>query len=111
MKIDNLGQSLSELHELNKEDVATVENHLENIITSLILNNLHDGNNECGINIGMGTLYIRVFPDMIHYQFEPSVEFQKKVSEAIESYEDPLLSEIQLKIDRKLSQLYKELLK
>lgn len=111
MKEDSLEKQISELHDINIDDIDVVKTHVENIIASVIFSNLHDNENETSIDIGLGKLVIRVFTDFISYQFEPSECLQEKIREVIIDNKNPLIDEIQKKIDKKLLQLYKELLK
>lgn len=45
------------------------------------------------------------------YQFEPSQQLKDKLHETLTKNVDPLACELKSKIDKKLQQLYKELLK
>lgn len=111
MKAESLSSTLCELHDIEQDNIELIITHLENVISSIILSNLRDGENETSLDLGIGILSIRVFTDSISYQFIPSESLEKKLKDTAETYKDPLAQELKVKIDRKLIQIYRELLK
>lgn len=104
-------KQLSDIHNFNNDDLKDICDHIINMICSNVVLNLKSGNNEVNIDVGFGNLIVRCFEDKIIYQFEPSLNLKNKLEESITTHTDPLTTELKVKIDRKLQQLYKELLK
>lgn len=104
-------KQLVDIHGFSSAEVKDICDHLVNLICSDVLLNLKSGENEVRIDIGFGYLIIRSFQDKILYQFEPSEELKSRMEKTVTERNDPLAAELKLKIDKKLQQLYKELLK
>lgn len=99
------------IHELNPNDVNELCDHIINLLCSNVLLNLESGENEIRVDVGFGYLIMRSFEDKVIYQFEPSQQLRDKLQETLTKNVDPLACELKSKIDKKLQQLYKELLK
>lgn len=96
---------LVQIHDLNKEEIEGLFTHLENVIVSVMLSSLQDGEKEVIIDLVLGQLVIRRYEKEITYQFIPSKSMREKMLGA-----DPLRKEIENKIQFELKKLYKEFL-
>ena len=101
-----------ELSKLNNVSLGyEVENYIENIITSSIFSAIKSGETSMKIDIFIGDLYIFLYSDSISYKFIPSQSLMDKVKNATLNDEDPLISDLDDKINKKLYKIYRELLK
>lgn len=102
--------------ELNKIDNIPIDqiviDHIENVILSSLFLALKDGEKLVKLNIGIGDIYINFELDSITYKFIPSKSFLTKIKNIYDDdAADPLIDELNEKINKKLYKLYRELLK
>lgn len=62
------------------------------------------------IDIGIGTLYIKLEDANIKYKFIPSKKLEKEVAETISSKQSPLVKEVDDSFRSKIDYAYKKLL-
>lgn len=62
------------------------------------------------IDIGIGTLIIRVEPEEIKYRFVPSRPLKNAIEDSLQNENDVLIDAVNLKIKERFEKTYKELL-
>lgn len=109
MKNISLEEELYKLNDISIE--YRIKDYIENIITSCVFSALKEGENSIKIELLFGELYIFVYSDSISYKFVPSESFMAKIKTSILNNEDPLVADLDDKINKKLYRIYRELLK
>lgn len=62
------------------------------------------------IDIGIGTLVVKVDEDSIRYKFIPSENLEKMMIEMVKTHKSPILSKLETNLQTKIEKAYKELL-
>lgn len=62
------------------------------------------------IDLEVGQLHIKVADDGIHYRFVPSKDLEKVIKNTVITNSSPILRKLEINLQQKLDQTYKELL-
>lgn len=79
-------------------------------IAHTVFENIKSGNPLTTIDIGIGTLYIKLEDENIKYKFIPNKNLKALVCQAATSKESPLINEAEMVLNKRIEQTYKDLL-
>ena len=79
-------------------------------ITDSVLEQLINKNPQTIIDIGIGTLYIKIDNCEIKYKFIPNKDLDKMICTAISTKNNPLISKLDSTLNERVTATYKELL-
>lgn len=96
------GVSLNALYELIDKSQL--------IIAHDVFENLKEKNSQTTLDIGIGTLYIKLEDEKIKYKFIPSKNLDKLVYQAATQKSSPLANRAELMLNKRIDQTYKELI-
>lgn len=102
----------------NLEDLTQIRSSIfnkllqisENCICDYILQTIDRDEDILSIYIGIGVIHINITESELEYKFIPNKKLEKKLLKAIETDESPLVKELELKLNKKILDTYKELL-
>lgn len=96
------GVSANSLYELlDKSQIIIAHNVIENLI---------EENSLTTIDIGIGTLYIKLEDEHIKYKFIPSKNLEELVQKSVTSMSSPLSDRVDMVLNKRIEQTYKDLL-
>lgn len=67
-------------------------------------------NNLTSVNIGIGTLHIKVDGNEIKYKFIPSSKLENSIAETVKTGKSPLVKQVEDTLKDRIMNVYKELL-
>ena len=107
----SLLDNLKILNKINENDLLSIVDYIEDIISSNISRSLQNGENEISIDLGIGEIIVRIFSDSMYYNFRPSKSLENKVAKSSIEGTNYLAESMDEKISLKLYKIYRELLK
>lgn len=106
----SLVEDLSKITTIPKNSLAKLSNVSQEIIASNVCETILDSKDSITeIDIGIGLLYISV-RDSIEYKFIPSVKFEALLRDVALTKRDPLITDVEENIVKKITNTYKDLL-
>lgn len=80
------------------------------IIAHDVFENLKEKNPTTTIDIGVGSLYIKLEGENIKYKFIPSKNLEDLVCKTVSSGSSPITNRVDLVLNKRIEQTYKDLL-
>jgi len=107
--IYNIDKDLSSVTGVPKNTLNKIFSKSASIISHNLLETLNKGENTLTIDIGIGTLSLNYFDDILKYKFEPSYRLEKILIDTVTSNKDYLMEEAEESIREKINNSYKDL--
>lgn len=101
-------KNLSQLSNIPESNLRNINKQLSWIIIDSL--NLSNEQDQVDIDLGIGTLLISNEGDSIRYRFKPSKELEQSILRYYEDGTNPLKSNLELKLGKKLLNTYKDIL-
>lgn len=105
----SLKKELSGIKNINVDDC--VEDYMCSLLSSIIFSAKKSNEKVIEFDIGIGVIVIYLVNDSINYRFEPSHILVDKIKESFEKDEDPIINNLNDKIEYSLYRIYRELLR
>lgn len=106
----NMVKDLSALTGVTVTSLNDIMNRAEMCISHDVFETILSGDELTTIDIGFGTLTIKVCEDCIKYKFEPSRNLEQTILEACNSGTSPLLQRASDALSERIQHTYKELI-
>lgn len=106
----NLINDLSILTTISRTSLEKLVNNSNWCISHNVLENLLEKNPLTSIDIGIGTLYIKLEDNLIKYKFTPSKALEDMVSSTVTSKQSPIVNELESNLKERIENTYKDLL-
>lgn len=111
MQTTNLIQDLSILTTINTESLNKLLDRVYYIISDNLVEAMINEKDIAEIDIGIGTLMVRISGDDIKFKFVPNAKLQEVVKTTIVNKENKLISVVEKSLVDKITRTYKDLLK
>ena len=107
--MNNLNQDLSQLTTIPRLQFDNINKVQTNLICHYVAEGLADQEQQVSVDIGIGTLYIKVDGEEIRYKFIPSHKLENGVKYAVVTKESPLVGDVESIIKDRICNAYKDL--
>lgn len=111
MQTTNLIQDLSILTTINTESLNKLLDRVYYIISDNLVEAMINEKDIAEIDIGIGTLMVRISGDDIKFKFVPNAKLQEVAKTTIVNKENKLISVVEKSLVDKITRTYKDLLK
>lgn len=101
---------LKNLTTIDKSTLDRLMNLFNADICHCVCENMLNGETITQMNIGFGTLSIKLEDDEIYYKFIPSTQLEKQVITTIKTKSSPLIEKSEAALVNKIKDVYKELI-
>ena len=108
--MNNLINDLTLLTGVSKNALDELTDKANLAIAHCVFETLREGNPLTSIDIGVGTLYIKLEDENIKYRFVPNKNLEALVSQAATSKSSPLSNRAEMILNKRIQQTYKDLL-
>lgn len=106
----DLLQDLSIITTIPNNSLVQLAKKSELVICNALAESYELNEDITAIDIGMGTLYIKVESNKVLYQFKPALHFEKMILETVKSHDSPLIDKLEEGIKNRIISVYKDLL-
>lgn len=105
----NLIQRLASLTTIPEKNFIKLNKKSELIIANAANNALHNGETNLEVDIGIGTIYIKIEDNQILYKYVPSASLEKYMKKAIVDDKDFLTEVVEKSLSNQILNAYKDL--
>lgn len=105
----NLIQRLASLTTIPEKNFIKLNEKSELIIANAANNALHNGETNLEVDIGIGTIYIKIEDNQILYKYVPSASLEKYMKKAIVDDKDFLTEVVEKSLSNRILNAYKDL--
>ena len=107
--MNNLNQDLSQLTTIPKLQFDNINKVQVNLICHYVAETVAEQESVTEIDLGIGTLYIKVDGEDVKYKFIPSHKLENGVKYAITTKESPLILDVESILKDRICNAYKDL--
>lgn len=108
--MNNLIEDLSTLTTITRSALEKLVLNSQRCIGHSVLENFLNKEPLTSIDIGIGTLYVKLEGDMVKYKFTPSKELDETICHTIINKQSPIVSTLEHTLKERIENTYKELL-
>lgn len=105
----DLVQRLSSLTTIPEKNFAKLNEKSELIIANSAYNALHSGQTDISVDIGLGTIHIKLEDNQILYKYTPSTSLEKCMRKAVIDDKDFLTDIVEKSLTNRILNAYKDL--
>lgn len=105
----NLTKDISALTGLTVTAINDVMSRASMCVAHSVYECTVTGENEVEIDIGIGTLVIKVCDDAVKYRFEPSKALEQSMIDVVNNKTSPLLEQANATLRERIKRTYKEI--
>lgn len=109
MAKQNLTKDISALTGLSVTSLNEVMNKASMCVAHGVYESILTGDNEVEIDVGIGTLVVRVCDDVVKYRFEPSKSLEQNLVDVVNKKTSPLLERANDTLRERIKRTYKEI--
>lgn len=105
----NLTKDISALTGLTVTSLNDVMSRASMCVAHSVYESVLSEENEVEIDIGIGTLIVKVCEDVVKYRFEPSKALEENLIEVVNKKQSPLLEKANETLRERIKRTYKEI--
>lgn len=105
----NLIQRLASLTTIPEKNFIKLNEKSELIIANAANSALHSGVTDLEVDIGIGTVYIKIEDNQILYKYEPSASLERYMKKAVVDDRDFLTEVVEKSLSNRILNAYKDL--
>ena len=101
---------LSELYNIPKASLSKIKDTIIILLAQYTKEVQKEKESVLEVDIGIGSLYIKIDAEQVEYKFIPNKKTQKSISDCLQANKDPLQIKIEESFKKRIKEIYKELL-
>ena len=110
MKNEDVTEKVSTLTTIPKRQLNKLNNITEYVISDVIEEMILKQEKERDLNLGFGTLGIRIDDTQVRFRFKPSAKLEESVKNVMKGEKNALTVQLETALVEKLTSTYKDLL-